>query len=452
MRLVVVGGGIAGLAAARAARATARTEGLALDVTLLEASDRLGGKVMTEPVDGVPLDWGPDSFLAVKPRGRELAEELGLGSDVVRTGPAAGRAYLVVGGDLRAMPAGLVMGVPARLSALVEAVRRGILSPLGALRAAVEPLVTKAMPREASAGTVARARLGPEAADRLVAPLVRAVFGAPADEVAAETAFPWATGRSSLRPSAAARPRSDGATFLGIRGGMGRLVDALVNDLDDVEMRTGCPAQSIDRGEGRYAVRAGGAVLEADAVILATTAPEAATLLRTVAPQASRSLASVDYSASAVVLMRFAHGTLGRPLDASGYVVAPDEEGVVTACSFLPAKWPNLRAPAGVWLRAVVTDSDALALPDEGLKHRVAIEVGATMRARGGAEPVLMRRWWRALPVYAPGHGRRIAAARAGLPRHIALAGAYVDGVGLPDCIRTGEEAARALVRALRLA
>jgi oxygen-dependent protoporphyrinogen oxidase len=187
-------------------------------------------------------------------------------------------------------------------------------------------------------------------------------------------------------------------------------------------------------------------------VILATTAPEAGTLLGKVAPDAARSLASVDYSASGVVLMRFAHGTLGRPLDASGYLVAPEEEAVVTACSFLPAKWPHLRDPAGLWLRAVVTDPGALALPDEGLKHRVAVEVGATMRARGGADPVLLHRWPRALPVFRPWHRERIASVRAALPREIALAGAFVDGVGIPDCIRTGEDAAREVVHALRSA
>ena len=443
MRLVVVGGGIAGLAAARAARSAAREEGLPFDVTLLEASDRLGGKVMTETVEGVPLDWGPDSFLASKPRGRELAEELGLGGDIVPTGPAAARLYLLLRGELRAMPAGLVMGIPARPSALMQAVRRGILSPGGAVRAAAEPLLTTGTEPEASAGAVARARLGRQSTDRLVAPLLRAVFGVPADEVAAETAFPWAAGRTSLWVAARDRPRSAGATFLGIRAGMGRLVDAAANDLDGVEVRTRCPAERIEARGLRYAIAAGGRLLEADAVIVAAPAPEAATLLRGVAPQTSKSLAEVSYAASAVVLMRFAHGTLGRPLDASGYVVAPEERAVVTACSFLPTKWPYLRDRAGLWLRAVVTEPDALALPDEGLRHRVAVEVGATMRARGGAEPILMRRWPLALPAYAPGHGRRIAAARAALPERIALAGAYLEGVGVPDCIRTGEEAAR---------
>jgi protoporphyrinogen/coproporphyrinogen III oxidase len=446
MRLVVVGGGIAGLAAARTARLAAGEAGLLLDVTLLEASDRLGGKVWTETIDGVPLDWGPDSFLAAKPRARELAEELGLADDLVPTGPRAGRVYVLVGGDLRALPGGLVMGVPARPAALYEAVRRGVLSPAGALRAGMEPAIRKRTAPGASAGALARARLGPEAARRLVEPVMRAVHGVPGDQVGAETAFPWAIGRASLTVAAARRPRPSRTTFLGMRGGMGSLVEALASGLGEAKVRTGCPAGPIEEAESVYRVPAGGSVLEADGVILAAPAPDAAALLPSAAPEASRHLAGIGYSGSAVVLMRFGQGTLGRPLDASGYLVTPEEGGVVTACSFLPAKWPHLQDPSGAWLRAVITAPDALALPDEGLMHRAGVEVSTTMRARGGPERILIRRWHRALPIYGPGHAGRVAMGRAALPDRVAVAGAYVYGVGLSDCIRSGEDAARDVV------
>ena len=422
---------------------------MSLDVTLLEAGDRLGGKVLTETVDGAALDWGPDSFLAAKPRGRDVAEELGLGGDLVPTAPAARRVYLLVEGDLRPAPGALVMGVPARPTALVEAVRRGILSPAGAVRASMEPLVRRRPARAASAGELARARLGEEAARRLVEPVVRAVHGVPADEIAADTAFPWASGRSSLTVAAGTRPRPTGPMFLGMRGGMARLADGLAGDLGETAVRTACPAAPIEEAGSRYRIPAGGDILEADGVVLAVDARDAATILSSVAPGASTRLAGVRYSASAVVLMRFAPGKLGRPLDASGYLVTPDEGGVVTACSFLTSKWPHLDDPSGRWLRAVVTDPDALALPDGGLMHRVGVEVSTAMRARGGPDRILMRRWDPALPIYAPSHPARVAAARAALPDRIALAGAYVDGVGLPDCIRTGEQAAQGIVRAL---
>jgi oxygen-dependent protoporphyrinogen oxidase len=282
-----------------------------------------------------------------------------------------------------------------------------------------------------------------------VEPVVRAVHGVPADEIAAETAFPWATGHSSLTVAAARRPRPSGPIFLGIRAGMGRLVEGLAGDLGETDVRTSCPAGPIEVAGQIYRVRAEGVGIEADGVVIAVPAPDAATLLDSVAPNSSKSLAAIRYSASAVVLMRFARTKLGRPLDASGYLVAPDERSVVTACSFLSAKWPHLRHPSGEWLRAVVTAPDALALPDEGLMHRAGVEVSTTMRARGGPDRILLRRWDPALPVYAPGHGARLAKARAALPARLALAGAYLDGVGVPDCIRSGEQAARAVARVL---
>jgi oxygen-dependent protoporphyrinogen oxidase len=448
-KLVVVGGGVAGLAAARAARRAAREEDMSLDITLLETGDRLGGNVLTENIDGAALDWGPDSFLAAKQRGRDVVEELGLAGDLVPTGPAARHVYLLVEGDLRPLPGGLVMGVPARPTALVEAVRRGILSPAGAVRASMEPLVRRRPGPDPSAGELARARLGDEAARRLVEPVVRAVHGAPADEIGADTAFPWASGHSSLTVTAARRPRPTGPMFIGMRGGMAGLVDGLSGDLGETEVRTESRAGPIEEAGSRYRIPVGDESVRADGVVVAVAAPDAATILGSVAPDASRQLAGVRYSASAVILMRFAPEKLGRPLEASGYLVAPDEDSVVTACSFFSTKWPHLDDPSGRWLRAVVTDPDALALPDEGLMHRVGVEVSTALRARGGPDRILMRRWDPALPIYAPGHSARVAAARATLPDRVALAGAYVDGVGLPDCIRTGEQAARGVVRVL---
>jgi oxygen-dependent protoporphyrinogen oxidase len=449
MRLVVVGGGVAGLAGARAARLEATAAGLALDITLLEGSDRLGGKIRTELVGGLPLEWGPDSFIAAKPRGRDLAVELGLEQELVPTSPAARRTYLLTAGALRPLPPGLVMGIPTGPSPLIAAARRGILTPGAAARAGIEPLLPGGLDLHRSAREVARRRLGNEAARALVESLVLGVFGAPADRIGAGWAFPWARGQRSLMAAAAARPRPKGPVFLGIRGGMSRLVDALVESLEDVEVRTECPVESIGSANGGFALGTASGTVAADAVLLAVPAPSAATLVHPVAPEAARPLASIEYTASAVVLLRFAEASLGRPLDGSGYLVAPEEGDVVAACSFLPVKWPHLSDRRGVWLRGVVVDQSALELPDEGLKHRAAVEVSTAIGAHGGAEELLLRRWEQALPIYGPGLEETVRAARSQLPPRVALAGAFIDGVGIPDCARTGEQAARSLVRAL---
>jgi protoporphyrinogen/coproporphyrinogen III oxidase len=455
MRLVVVGGGIAGLAGARAARREAEAAGVPLDITLFESSDRLGGKIRTDFTDGAPLEWGPDSFVAAKPRGRDLAVELGLRRELVPPAPAARRTYLLDDGRMLPLPSGLVMGIPTGPGAILEAVRNGIVSGSGAARMAVEPLLPGRLDLRGPAARVARERLGTEGSRALVEPLVRGVFGTSAERIGARWAFPWARGRRSLVVAAAARPRPRGPLFLGIRAGMTRLVDALMESLDRVDVRTSCAVESIARSNGRFVVGTSEGQVPADAVLLAVPATAAAGQLEPVAPEAARHLAAIEYGASAVVLLRFAEASLGRALNGSGYLTALSElseRSVVAACSFVSAKWPHVTAAAGAWLRAFVIDPDALALPDEGLKHRAALDVGAAVRAHGGADDIRLTRWADALPVYGPGHERTIAAARAALPPGLALAGAYLDGVGIPDCARTGEAAARDVVRALAAA
>lgn len=448
LRLAVVGGGVAGLAGARAARLAASSSGLPLRVTLLEAGPRLGGKVRTETVGGLPLEWGPDSLLAAKPWGRELAEALGLGPDLVAPGPAAARTYLWLRGRLRPLPAGLAMGVPTGLRALVGAVREGIVGPLGALRAAAEPLLPAGPGGDPTVAEVARRRLGRQGAARLVAPLVAGVLGVPAEEVSMAAALPHLAGTRSLLAAVARGPRPAGPAFLSIRGGMGRLVERLVEALGGEDLRPGCPAEVVSPDGPRFRIATPAAEIRADAVLLATPATAAARLLAAAAPEASDALGGVRYSPAAVCHLRYEPGDLGQPLDASGYLVAPEEGAVAAACTWIGAKWPHLGAD-GPRLRSVVTAPEATALPDGPLTDRVVEEVGRIMRARRPPAEVRLLRWGEALPVYAPGHTDRVARALRGLPPRVALAGAAYGGVGVPDCVRSGEDAGRRLVASL---
>jgi protoporphyrinogen/coproporphyrinogen III oxidase len=445
--LVVVGGGIAGLAGAKAAWEEAARLRLPLGLTVLEAGPRFGGKVWTEHADGVPLEWGPDSVLADRPRGRGLAEELGLGAELV-AGPISPGAYLLRGGRLRPLPSGLVMGVPLGLGAVIAAGRAGILSPWGALRVAFEPL----LPRTSGAPTVAAKaghRLGREAAEHLIEPLVRSVCGAPGTAVGFAEAFPDLARARSISLGLRRRPGRQGPAFLTIRGGMGRLVEALTRQLAELaELRTEARATAVRASGERFTVVAAGEEVPADAVLLAVPAPTAAGLVADLAPEAATAMGDIRYSASAVAALRFPPGSLGRELDRSGYLVPPDEPGVVTACSWMSAKWPGLGA-RGPLLRAVVTDPPALQLSDEELADRVTAEVSRVMHAGRDPDLVRLRRWPQSLPVFEPGHAARIALATGALPRLLATAGASLGAVGVPDCIASGERAARKLVREL---
>ncbi|MCJ7832025.1 MAG: protoporphyrinogen oxidase, partial [Actinobacteria bacterium] len=422
-RLVVIGSGIAGLAAAREARLAAERAGLALEVVLVEASDRLGGKLFTErlPAGGV-LEWGPDSFLAIKPRGVGLAQELGLGDQLVAPGPMGRSAYLWLKGRLRRMPAGMAMGVPTGIAPLFTAVGDGIIGPFGAARAAIEPLLPRYRgPEDPTAAAVARYRLGRQVAERLVSPLVAGVFGVPYDEVSLRSALPQLADARSWVLTMAKRPAPSGAPiFQALDGGMLSFIEAITAELPASAIRTGYPVTHLRRNADGYVINDD---LVADAVVVATPAHATTSILREVAPETSSALSGIDYHASAVILMRYKPGDIGQPLDASGFLVAPKEGRAVAASSWLNAKWPH-NGFEDVWIRAIVTDNEHLSAPDEALRRRAAAEMNEMMKASRSPEEVRMERWPDALPIYAPGHQKRVRLAIESLPAGLALAGA----------------------------
>ena len=446
--LTVVGGGIAGLAAAREATLEAERVGLKLKVTLLEASDRLGGKLFTQRLDdGTLLEWGPDSFLAIKPRGVGLANELGLEDELVTPGPMGRSAYLWLKGRLRRLPPGMVMGVPTGVRPLLVAVRDGIIGPLGAARAGIEPLLPAFRGSDdPTAAEVARYRLGKQVAERLVSPLVAGVFGVPYDEVSMRSALPQLADSRSWVLAMARRPAATGAPiFYSLRGGMIGFVEAITAQLPDKTIRTGTPVTSLRSTPKGFVLNAD---ITTDAVIIATPTHAAAPMLAEVAPEAAEALAPIRYHASAVALLRYDPASVGRELDASGFLVAPEEGRTVAACSWLNSKWPHTDR-GEIWIRAIVTDSTQLGTPDDALRSRIAAEINESIEARRSPEEVRLHRWSDALPIYSQGHSRRVADAFAALPAGLAFAGAAYRGFGIPDCIATGEEAARSLVQGL---
>lgn len=448
--LVIIGGGITGLAAARAAHLQAAQDGRPVTITLVEGSSRLGGKLQTVVIDGVALELGADSFLAAKPAAARLATDLGL--DLVAPGPLAATTYLQLHGRLRPLPAGLAMGIPTGPGPLIGTVTNGILSPLGALRAGLEPFIPRGKPsdHEPTVGEVIEHRLGHQVASRLVAPLISGIFGASSDEVSMVSAFPAFAEQRSLVLAMAKRPRSTGPTFLTIPKGLHSLVDALEADLRKagVTILTDSPVASIalETSSKDYIVTfSQGDELRTDAVLMSTSAATSSSLLRGVAPEASAALAPMKTSSSAVVLLRYAQGSIGRTLDGAGYLVAPQESQTVAACTWLPAKWPH-HPWKDPWVRATVTQPAALLRTDEELALLVEGEISATLEAHAGPQETRLHRWSEALPIYGPGHRGRVQEAKEALPSGLALAGAAYDGFGIPDCITSGEAAGRAFV------
>jgi oxygen-dependent protoporphyrinogen oxidase len=466
-RIVIVGGGITGLAAAHAAVGRARETGRPLAVTLLEASPRLGGNLLTERVDGFVLDAGPDSWVATKPHAAALARELGLGGAIIGTNEATRRYYVAWGGKLHEVPEGLVLGVPTKLGPLA---RSGLFSLAGKARMALEPTIAARRfegDEDESIADFATRRLGKEASDRLVAPLLGGISAGDAAEISVRASFPQLVAmerehgslvrgmRAAARARAAAQAggAAAGSGFLSLAGGVGDLVRALRERLeaDGVTLRTGATVRALGRRERGWAVETeAGDRLDADAVLLAVPATAAQRLAGGVDDAIGRSLGSIRYSATATVFLAYSRQDVKHPLDGVGFVVPRSLGRPILAGTWVSSKWRG-RAPEGhVLLRAFfggAAGGEALALDDGALAALARRELAALMEL--DAEPL-----WTRVFRFAGSAQMRVGhlAAMRGLRERLgeaapglALAGGGYDGVGIPDCIRQGQEAGKAL-------
>jgi protoporphyrinogen/coproporphyrinogen III oxidase len=452
VKVVVVGGGIAGLAAAR------RLESLVpdADVVIVEP-EVLGGKVRTEHVDGFVIEAAPDSFLSRKERGVGLCDELGLGDELVGRRPEHHRSYVRRGNELLPLPEGLTGMIPTNLDALEES---PLLSKEGKERFSAEPdqPVAGGEHDESVASFVTR-RFGREAYDALVEPLMTGMYGGDGEQLSLRATFPQLRalelehgsllgGLPALAPGA--RP-----PFVSLADGMNVLVSTLVAALERTTV-VRAAATGARRVAGGYDVAIGdGDRLHGDALVLATPAYATAELVVDLDSELARAHAEIPYASSVVVTLAFSSAEV-TPLDGYGYVIPRAEGGDVLACTWSSQKWAG-RAPEGSALVRVYagrfggrdvtldTDDELVALAREEL---ALLDMTA--------KPTLVRvqRWPRGMPQYVLGHPERVERIGARLTEHpgLALAGAAYRGVGIPDCIASGEAAAESVVQALSAA
>ena len=451
----MVGGGITGLATAYYLSQAGAA------VTLIEGDDRLGGKIRTGELAGVPVEAGPDTFLARVPEAVDLCRQLGLEDRLVA--PATGQAFIWVGGRLRPLPERHVLGVPI---ALVPLVRSGVLSPAGVARAALDiVLPPSGWGADPSVAEVVGRRMGPEVVDRLVGPLVGGINAGRADRLSlASTARPLAEGAAASRSlvlglrrraTAPTGPTAvPGPVFLGLAGGLERLVDRLGEVLGPrVDLRAGTTVTKLERGPGggwRLACRPGPAV-EVDWCVLTTPAPAAAELLRQVAPDAARHLDAVRYASVALATLGYDPGALAAPLRGSGYLVARSEGLLHTACTFTTTKWPALAGRGLVLVRPSAGrdgDDRPADLDDAELVARLHLEVAAAIGARQPPVVSLVDRWPGSFPQYDVGHQARVEAVDAALAAAapgVLVAGAAYRGLGIASCVAQARSAARVI-------
>ncbi|MGQ0624766.1 MAG: protoporphyrinogen oxidase [Sporichthyaceae bacterium] len=458
--VVVVGGGIAGLAAAWFLR-----EVPGVRVTVLERSAELGGKLALAQVGGVTVETGAEAVLARRPEALELIEAVGLGADLLH--PLTSAAGIWTRGGIRAMPRAQVMGVPVDLAELAGC---GILSPDGVQRAARECSVPiAAVDEDVSVGELVRTRLGDEVVDRLVDPLLGGVYAGHADRLSLAATLPQLapaafTGRSLTELARAVRSAAplDAPVFAGVRGGVGRLPGA-VAAAGGVEIRTRTTVTGLRRTPTGWQLTTaltggigeneatGWGPLESDAVVLAVPGPAAARLLHALAPLATSELSGIPYASVAVVTLVLPPGVFPRAQVAgavgqlSGFLVPAVDGRFIKAVTFSTQKWgwsagAAAAAGAGLVLRASVGRFGEVAdlqRDDAEIIAGVRADLGEALGLTAAPIDALVSRWGGSLPQYEIGHldrVQRIREAVAALPG-LAVCGAAYDGVGIAACI-----------------
>lgn len=464
--IVIVGGGLTGLSAAH--RLTAAAADGRVRVSLLEASGRLGGKVGTVRDGGLVIEEGPDAFLVRRPWAKDLCVALGLGDQLVATPPANRRSFIYHGGRLSRIPAGVNMGVPSRLGPFL---RSPLLSPGGKARALMDLVLPRVLPPnggDVALGQLLGARLGREAVERLAEPLLAGIYAGGADELSLNATFPGlrrqeAAHRSLIRAAmlearrapaeavdqAAAEPPP---VFLTLRGGLERLIDALRAALEatpGMTVSVAARVHSLERaGRGGYTVRVEGDELYADAVVVTTPAHEAAAVLKDAAPDAARELGQIAYADVALVALAYDGAAVPRPLTGSGFVVPRGEDIGITACTWVSAKWPGTAPPGTVLLRCYLgrAGGGALGPDDDALVAVARAALRRSMAIDAAPRVAHVIRVAAALPQYAVHHLARLERIEAAVRRlpGLAVTGSAFRGVGLPDCVRQGQEAAEA--------
>ncbi|GAB3022763.1 protoporphyrinogen oxidase [Nocardioides flavus (ex Wang et al. 2016)] len=443
---MVVGGGIAGLVAARGLAAAGR------DVLLLEGSPQVGGKLRSAEVAGLTVDVGAEAMLARRPEGLALAEEVG--AEVVHPTSAASAVWSR--GALRTMPRSL-MGVPLDLDQLAAS---GVLSPEGLLRARHE--VDTPVGDDVSVGELVAGRLGDELVDRLVEPLLGGVYAGHARAISAAAAVPQLLAmarRGSLLEQVAGLPLSTAPVFASLPGGMGRL-PGLVVDGGGFEVRTAATVRALRRTPGGWAVTVGPTThpetVEAGSVVLATPSVPAARLLADEVPDAAGELAAIDTASVAVVTLAFrTRDVPGGLLDRSGFLVPPVEQRTIKASTFSFAKWAWVREldPDVVVLRTSLGrhgEETTLQAADDGLVRVSLTDLAAMAGITARPVDTHVQRWGGGLPQYAVGHLDRVARIRAAVATRpgLAVCGAAYDGVGIPAVIGSARRAVASVTRA----
>ncbi len=468
---VIIGGGIAGLAAAYYASRPTETP---VKITLLEQADYWGGKLVTERVSvdqgQFVIEGGPDTFVVTKPWGVRLCKELDIADRLKGTNPDTKKTYILKGGKLHELPGGLTMMIPTEFGPMIQT---GLLSWTAKARMGLDFLLPPARRNgDESLGAFVTRRLGREAYENLIEPLMSGIYAGDGDRLSLQATFPYlrdlelehgglVKGALALRRERLRKARNGGANptptpgsrsiFLSPATGLAEIVEALVIQLEasGVEMRLRTGVRKVSRDGKKYSIYlSSGAPIAADGVILATPSFVTADLLDHFAPALAAELRTIEYVSTATVTLAYPESALPRRLDGYGYVIPRREGRKVLACTWTSTKFPH-RAPESYALLRIFIgragEEEDIPWDEAWLLEAARQELRLTLGIT--ADPLLQRvhRWEKAMPQYNLGHPERLRRIEHNLAEFsgLALAGNAYQGIGIPDCVHSGELAAQ---------
>ena len=472
--VAIVGGGISGLATAFALSERAAAAGLSIRCTVLDAGPAWGGKIVTHRIGDLVTEAGPDSFLSNKPAGLQLIEKLGLSGQLINTNETGKKASVYSGGKLRELPEGLVVISPGQIGPFLKS---GLLTIGGLTRMGLDLVMPAKRPTgDESLASFFRRRFGRQAFERMMEPLMAGIYAGDAEQMSLKATFPrfleleqehgsvirgmMAAQATGITGEPKASPKR--TMFVSLKNGLEELVTALVRRLTDqgVTLRSGVAVESLrvrshQLGRWTYDVMLGdGSALSVDSLVLATPAYVSADLLRPLTPIASGLLDMIPYTSTATIAIVYPASVIGGAVQGFGFVVPRVEQRDLIAATWTSIKWPHRAPPDQLMVRCYVGGvgrEAILQLDDQALVSRVRAELRQICGVTAEPTYVEVNRWMKAMPQYQLGHLERLEQAEAALSRYwgLILTGAAYRGVGIPDCIRHGDNAADKVMRSL---
>ena len=455
-KVVIIGGGIAGLTAAFYLQKQIHEHNLPIEIKLIEASHRLGGKMQTVIRDGFTIERGPDSFLARKTSMIRLAKEVGMDDQLVHN--STGKSYVLVNEKLHSMPGGSIMGIPTQIGPFLTT---GLFSIPGKLRAAADFILPRSESgKDQSLGEFFRRRLGDEVVENLIEPLLSGIYAGDIDQLSLMSTFPQfyeveqkyrslIVGMKKATPSQPKKAESNESTkgaFLTFKSGLQSFAEAIVSKIDPDSILKGHRVEKITKSNQKYEIYLNnGETIQADSIIAAT--PHQITQGMFSDYRFFDPFKSVPSTSVATVALAFPTEAIKQDIDGTGFVVSRNSDYSITACTWTHKKWAHSTPKGKVLLRCYVGragDETIVDLSDDQIIKIVLDDLKKTMDITLNPDFAIVSRWKNSMPQYTVGHKQRLATildhVKEELPG-VFLAGASYGGVGVPDCIDQGEAA-----------